>query len=330
MTNKLLLIDGSSMLVTSFFANANIAYMKTGDTSKLMQTKDGIFTNGVFTMCRILINIIQKQKPSHIAVAWDINREDLVRRKMYEGYKANRTEIKPELGEQFGTIQKLLASCNIPSFNMLSHEADDIIGTFAKKFENEIPTYIMTKDQDALQLITENTRVWLVTSKAKDLYQSRGINVKTLNIPDGVFEYSPLTFEEEYGLKPTQMIDKKGLEGDSSDNIPGVRNVGPVTALSLLNEYSNLENIYNALESESEKELKLFFKEHLGIKRSPIKSLMEQKEIAFLSKELATINRDLEGYENLTLDALQLNINIDGLKAEFEKLEFDSLLAKIS
>lgn len=329
MTKKLLLIDGSSMLVTSFYGNVNIPYMKTGDTSKLMQTKDGVFTNGVYTMCKVLLNLIKKQKPTHIAVAWDVNRESLVRRQKYEAYKANRSETKPELGEQFGTIQSLLEKMNIPSFNLISHEADDIIGTFAKMFEHEIPTYIITKDQDALQLITENTRVWLGTKSAEKMYNERGINYKTLNIPDGFFEYTPLTFEEEYGLKPIQMIDKKAIEGDSSDNIPGVKGVGEKVVVPLLKEYGTLEAIYDVVENNSEDELKKFFKEELGIKQSPIKKLLEQKESAFLSKDLATIDCCLPGYEGLTLNDLELNLDIEGTKAEFMKLEFKSLVEKL-
>jgi DNA polymerase-1 len=329
MTKKLLLIDGSSMLVTSFYGNVNVPYMKTGDTSKLMQTKDGLFTNGVYTMCKVLLNLIQKQKPTHIAVAWDVNRESLVRREKYEAYKANRSETKSELGEQFGTMQQTLKAMNIPSFKLISHEADDIIGTFAKKFENEIPTYIITKDQDALQLISENTRVWLGTSKAKDLYSERGIDTKTLNIPDGFFEYTVLTFEEEYGLKPIQMVDKKAIEGDSSDNIPGVKGVGPTAVVPLLQEYGTLEKLYEVLESEEEEELKQFFKDSLGIKRSPIKNLLEQRDSAFLSKQLATIDCDLPGYDELTLENLELSLDIEGTKAKFMELEFKSLLEKL-
>ena len=317
------------MLVTSFYGNVNVAYMKSGDTSKLMQTQNGTFTNGVYTMCKVLLNLIQKQKPTHIAIAWDVNRESLVRRAKYEGYKANRSETKPELGEQFGTMQNLLKKMNIPTFNLISHEADDIIGTFAKKFELEIPTYVITKDQDALQLITEHTRVWLGTSKAKDKYAERGIDTKMFNIPDGFFEYTTITFEEEYGLKPIQMVDKKAIEGDSSDNIPGVKGVGPIAVVPLLQEYGTLEALYEVLENRPEDELKQFFKEYLGITRSPIKNLLEQKDSAFLSKDLATIDCDLPGYESLTLDDLQVALDIESTKSEFAKLEFKSLLEKL-
>jgi DNA polymerase-1 len=161
------------------------------------------------------------------------------------------------------------------------------------------------------------------------MYQDRGIDIKQLNIPEGVFEYTPFTFEEEYGLKPIQMIDKKAIEGDSSDNIPGVKNVGGASAIPLIKEYGTLENIYEVIETESEKELKEFFNKELGIKRSPIKNLIEQKEIAFLSKKLATIKTDLEPFNSMDLSELELNLNKEKIRASFEDLEFKSLLEKI-
>lgn len=336
MTKKLLLIDGSSMLVTSFFGNVTPDYYKTGNTSKLMKTSDGRFTNGVYTMSKILLNIIKKIKPTHMAIAWDVNREDLHRKTKYDGYKAHRPETKEELGSQFGLMQELLREMNIPQFRVRGHEADDIIGTFSRKFEKEIPTYIMTKDQDALQLITENTRVWLVTSKAKDMYLERGLDIKTLQLPDGVFEYTPLTFEEEYGISPIQMIDKKALEGDSSDNIPGVKGVGPAAVVPLLKEYGSIEAIYEAIETIPEKELKTFFKEELGISRSPIANLTKEseteltgKKAAFLSKELATIKTDMEEYKDLNLSELELQFDKEKAKKKFEELEFKSLVEKL-
>lgn len=328
MNEKLLLIDGSSMLVTSFYGNVSKDYYRTGDTNNLLRTSDGRFTNAVFTMSKIILNIIKKQKPTHMAVCWDLNRDDLKRKEKYTEYKSNREKTKPELSSQFGLMQEVLRSMGVPQFVLKGHEADDIIGTLAKKFENEIPVYILTKDQDALQLITDKTRVWLVTSKAKDMYKERGIDVKTLSIPQNAFEYTPVTFKEEYGIDPIQMIDKKALEGDSSDNIPGVKGVGPTSVVPLIKEYKTIENIYEVIEETPEKELKAFFKDELGIKRSPINNLIKGKDMAFMSKELATIVTDLDEYKEVEKKELKLFLDKESTNKKFIELEFTSLLNK--
>lgn len=301
MANKLLLIDGSSLLSTSFFGSlgqTNYYRVKTEEAKqeelkKLMKTTDGRYTNGVYTMSKILLTIMKKVKPTHMAVAWDVNRESLERKKKFSGYKGHRQDTLPQLGAQFGLMQEVLDQMNIPQFKLIGHEADDIIGTFAKTFEDEIPVYVMTKDQDALQLITEKTRVWLTTSKSKDLYKERNIDPKDLPIPDGVFEFTPQSFEEEYGIKPIQIIDMKSLEGDSSDNIPGVAGVGPASVGPLLREYGTIEGIYEVIENSPEDELKTFFKEELGIKQSPIAKLLKKSNIELAEEIHRLLEKEL-------------------------------------
>lgn len=324
---KLLLIDGSSMLASSFFGNVPFEYMKTGDTKNLMKTSSGVFTNGAYTMTKTLLNLIEKQKPTHMAIAWDVNRNTF-RKEMYKEYKAHREETRPELGSQFGVMQDIIAAMNIPQFKLNGFEADDIIGTLAKHFEEDIPVYILTKDQDALQLISEKIKVWLVTSKAKEMYKERGIEIKNFQIPEGVFEYTPITFKEEYGLRPIQMIDKKAIEGDKSDNIPGVKGVGEKAVVPLLQEYGSLEAIYEVIENTEESEMKEIFKT-LGIKKSPITNLLENKDIAFLSKELATIKIDMEAYALLKLEDVEVHFDAKSAKEKYAELEFKSLLEKL-
>lgn len=346
MSKKLILIDGSSLLSTSFFGSlgqtkyyrVKTEEEKQAELEKLMKTSDGRYTNGVYTMTKILLNILEKQKPTHMAICWDVNRSSLERKKKFNGYKGHRKETIPQLGEQFGLAQKLFTSMGIKNYKLEAHEADDIIGTFAKTFEEEIPTYVLTKDQDALQLITEHTRVWLNTSKAKDMYKDRGLDIKELPIPDGVFEFTPQSFEEEYGLKPIQIIDMKALEGDSSDNIPGVKGVGPSSVIPLLQEYGSIEGIYEVIENTPEKELKQFFKEELGIKQSPIAKLLKEptadepiagKKAAFLSKELATIKIDLEPFNTYVLSDLEVHLDKEETLKKFKELQFKSLIEKL-
>jgi DNA polymerase-1 len=321
---KLIIIDGSSLLSTYFFATVPNEYYRAKTQEerrfilpRIMQTSTGIFTNGVFAMCKSLIKLVEQQKPSHIAVCWDISRNTF-RRQMYPEYKANRAETAPELKSQYILMQEILTKAGIAQFMDENLEADDFIGSLAKQFESELPVFILTKDQDALQLVSNRTRLWLITSKAGDLKQV----FKQDGTPDGTFEFTPDLVHSVYGVWPQQIIDKKALEGDASDNIPGVRGVGEKVAVPLLQEYGSVENIYEALtDPESFKSTC----KDLGI-RALIKSLTEGKNSAYLSKNLAKIK--IFALDN-SLSDLTCNINYDALNAKFRELEFKSLV-KIS
>lgn len=347
MLKKLVLVDGSSLLSTSFYGTLpkEYFYAKTEEEKKealgkLLKTSTGIYTNGVYAMCRILLNILEKQAPTHMAVAWDISR-DTFRRKLYPDYKAQRKETIPELKSQFKLMQNVLERMDVPQFMFEEYEADDIIGTLARKFETEISTYIISKDQDLLQVVNDFTRMWLITTKAEEMCKELGVDIRETGWPDNVFEFTPPLVEHFYGIRPQQIPDKKALEGDKSDNIPGVKGLGEKTVLPLLQEYGTIEDLYAAIEGlseEEENELKRFFKEALGISRSPLKNLLKQpenpgeicgKEAAFLSKKLATINTNVPGLEAVELDALELHLDCEGMRKVFEELEFNSLLSKI-
>lgn len=337
--NKLICVDGSSLLATSFFGNLprDYYFAKTEEEretvlKKVMQTSAGVYTNGVFTMLKMLINLINKQKPTHLAIAWDLTR-DTFRKTLFSEYKGHREETKPELISQFILMQDVLRKMNIYQYADLNYEADDVIGTLAKKFKTEAQVYILTKDQDALQIVDESIRLWLITSKAKEMYNEVGINSKTLEIPDNTFEFTPDYVRYFYGLNPLQIIDKKALEGDKSDNIPGVKGVGEKVVVPLLQEFGTVEGIYEAIESQDEKSLKELFKE-LGI-RSPLSYLTKTsntelvgKNAAFLSKTLATIKIDIPELETVKLEELALDINIPGMLQAFKELEMNSLIEK--
>ena len=328
----------SSLLVSSFYGNLPREYRfaKTEEEkdkclNKLLQTSDGHYTNGVFTMITTMLNIIKKQQPKYIAGAWDLTRETF-RKSLYEPYKGTRKQIREELGSQFGLGQEVLKEMGIAQFAFMDYEADDILGTLARKFSQEVAVKIMTKDQDALQLVDENTRVWLITSKAGDMYAEVGVNPKEINIPSGVFEFTPDYMETFYGLKPIQIIDKKAIEGDTSDNIPGVKGVGEKAVVPLLQEFETVEGIYDFIENSSKEEIKEMFK-LLGIKRSPLSYLTKVsdtelvgKKSAMLSKTLATIKCDIPELQEVTLSSLELNINKEAMRNVFTRLEFTSLL----
>lgn len=336
---KLLIIDGSSLLSTSFYATAS-AYSKAHTEKEknnalkgLLKTSDGRYTNGVYTFMKTLFNIIENQRPSHMAIVWDITRNSFRKTKIYSDYKGTRKETPDCLKEQFKTTQELLKDI-IPEFissleDEIIYEADDFAGSLIKKFEKEIPCYAYTKDEDYLQLISEFSRVWLITSKADEMFKKLGLNPKDFNIPSGTFEYTLTSLKDIKELDPYQVIEYKGLVGDSSDNIPGVKMVGPKAVIPLLKEYGDIETIYDTIEGlddKEQKELAKFFKESLGISRSPIKNLLANKESAFLSKKLATIKTDIESVQNLTLQDVKLNINKELLKSRLLDLEIKSLI----
>ena len=302
MNNELLIIDGSSLLSTCFYATAREFLMaKTPEdrekaATRLMQTSTGVYTNGVFTFMKTMLTMIEKQKPSHIAVVWDVSRATF-RQDIMSEYKGNRKKTPKPLQEQFKTTQELLQGL-FPQFmsNMddeVLYEADDYAGSLAKKFESEIPVVLYTKDVDYLQLVSENTRVWLGTNKADEYYAELGMNINDFNIPSGSFEYTLSTIEEIENLKPYQIIEYKALSGDSADNIPGVKGIGDKASIPLLNEYGNIEAIYDTIENldkKEEKELKKFFKESLGISRSPIATLLKEGSIGLESGETLSYN----------------------------------------
>ena len=297
-----LIIDGSSLLSTSFYGTVGPAYLmaKTEEDrakalEKLLKTSDGRYTNGVYTFMKTLLNLIKNQKPTHMAIVWDRTRETF--RQGISGvqgtYKGNRKSSPKPLTEQFKTTQELLDGI-IPQFvskmdDEIIYEADDFAGSLARKFESEILCRLYTKDNDYLQLISESCAAWIVTSKADEMFAKYGINPKDFEIPSGVFEYTMTTFAEEIGLNhPAEFVDAKAIMGDKSDNIPGVHGVGDKAAIPLVKEYGTLENIYDTIEGLSpkeEKELKKFFKESLGISRSPIAYMLKEGTITLSDGE---------------------------------------------
>lgn len=291
MNKELLIIDGSSLLSTCFYATAREFLMaktpedKEKAAERLLQTSTGVYTNGVYTFMKTLLNMIDRQKPSHLAVVWDVSRATF-RKDISADYKGNRKATPKPLKEQFITTQNLLEGL-VPQFmskvdDEILYEADDFAGSLAKKFESLIPVVLYTKDVDYLQLVSNNTRVWLGTNKADELYEELGMNSKDFNIPAGTFEYTLSTIKDIEKLMPYQIIEYKALSGDSADNIPGVKGIGDKASIPLLNEYGNIETIYEVIEDldkKEEKELKKFFKESLGISRSPIATLLKEGTI---------------------------------------------------
>ena len=339
----LLLIDGSSLLSTQFFGSLprQILFAKTVEEKekfydKILQTSDGFYTNGVFGFVKYLLKIIRELKPSHIAIAWDLSRNTF-RREIYPEYKANRGETMAPLSDQFAICQEVVKALGIAQFMSGTYEADDFCGTLAEKFKSDIPVFIMTKDNDYLQLVDENTKLWLMHSSAEktdELYKKYGIDKHTVNAPDRCFVYDRELIKKEFGIEPENVNSLKGIMGDPSDNIKGVPGVGEATARLLIGKYHTVDGLYKVIDGKDKKELdeiKKLWKEELGINRSPLSYLLKTSDTelvgeksARLSEELATIKTDID-ITGVELSDLSTNIDFENGSKVIKALEFNSV-----
>ena len=340
-----LVIDGSSMLVTAYHALLPNEIKFEKDEAKkelhydkIMHNSKGVYTNAVYGMLSQLLKIINEQKPEYMAIVFDKSRKTF-RRDLYAEYKAQRKATAKPLSEQFVLMEQIIEQLGIKCLYSDEVEADDLAGSIIKKFEGpNMQMRFLTKDHDYLQLVGPYTRGWIPqVSKdnvkvLEEKYLSMwGTKVEDFKLPEKVFEFTEEVVLGEEGVRPIQVIDKKALCGDPSDNIPGVKGVGDSAVIPLLGEYDTVEDIYDAIEScgneKQEKELAQFWKESLGIKRSPIKLLKENKETAFLSKKLATIKTDAEVPNDL--NEYTYSIDTDVLRDILEEYEFKSLMTYV-
>ena len=280
---KVILVDGNNLLFRSYFATAY-----TGNT---MRNSKGFPTNGLYGLVNMLNKIIREEKPEYMLVAFDKGKT--FRHEKYLDYKGGRNETPDDLKRQFSVAKKLVPLMGIKCFEIDNYEADDIIGTYSKMalIDPEFETTIVSSDKDLLQLINEETEVKLL--KQKDYIRM-----------------NEETFMDTYGIKPIRMIDLKGLMGDASDNIPGVKGIGEKTALKLLQEYDSLENVYDNIDN---------------IKGATKQKLIDGKESAFMSKDIATIYNEVPvtySLEELKYDGPDVN----GLREMYSDLEFYSFL----
>ena len=283
---KLVVIDGKSVFYRGYYAMENLS------------TADGTPTGGVYGFASLALEVIKKINPDYVVVAWDKKGTSTSKRTaIYSEYKAGRKAPPEDFYAQFPILKELLEALHWPLFECDGYEADDILGTISVQANSlGIESNLITSDLDMLQLISENTKVYAMK---KGFSQIEEFNLKY--------------FEEKYRLKQSQFLDLKSLQGDSSDNIPGVPGIGIKTATALLQEFNTLENIYSNLEN---------------IKPSWAKKLAAGKDLAFMSKDLAKIWTDAPVKLNLE-DADITNFDYNKLLDIFKKLEFNSLILKI-
>ncbi len=283
---KIILIDGNAVIHRAFHAIPPF------------KTSTGEQVNAVYGFSSILLNLLNYNTPDYIAVSFDL-KGPTFRHEEYKEYKATRKKAPDELYSQIPRIKSVVKAFEIPIYEIEGFEADDVLGTLAKQIEKEedIKTYIFTGDMDAVQLVNEKTVV---------LSPARGSKEPIV--------YDVQRVLSKYGLKPSQIPDMKGLQGDSSDNIKGVAGVGAKTAKVLLQKYGNIENIYDHLDE---------------ITGRVHENLKNDKENAFFSRKLATIvtnvpiELDLEGCHTHKYDK-------DKVIALFGELEFKTLIGRLT
>lgn len=286
---KLLILDSNSILNRAFYG---VSYLS---------AKDGTPTNAIYGFLNILLKLIKEQEPDYICAAFDV-KAPTFRHKQYEGYKAQRKPMPEGLAAQMPLAKDVLRAMGVTILEKEGYEADDIIGTVARLCEeSEISCFIATGDKDDLQLASDKTKVILTVTKS-------GYNETII--------YDDKAVKEKYHVTPTEFIDVKALMGDPSDNIPGVKGVGEKTAMSLIEKHHSIEYIYENIDG-------------IGLKGAMLQKMKDGRKMAFMSKELATINRNTPiefNAEECVFDGFENNGELYEI---LKRLELNSIIKKL-
>lgn len=286
---KLLILDSNSILNRAFYG------------VRYLSAKDGTPTNAIYGFLNILLKLIKEQEPDYICAAFDV-KAPTFRHKQYEGYKAQRKPMPEGLAAQMPLAKDVLRAMGVTILEKEGYEADDIIGTVAKLCEeSEISCFIATGDKDDLQLASDKTKVILTVTKS-------GYNETII--------YDDKAVKEKYHVTPTEFIDVKALMGDPSDNIPGVKGVGEKTAMSLIEKHHSIEYIYENIDD-------------IGLKGAMLQKMKDGRKMAFMSKELATINRNTPiefNAEECVFDGFENNGELYEI---LKRLELNSIIKKL-
>lgn len=286
---KLLILDSNSILNRAFYG------------VRYLSAKDGTPTNAIYGFLNILLKLIKEQEPDYICATFDV-KAPTFRHKQYEGYKAQRKPMPEGLAAQMPLAKDVLRAMGVTILEKEGYEADDIIGTVARLCEeSEISCFIATGDKDDLQLASDKTKVILTVTKS-------GYNETII--------YDDKAVKEKYHVTPTEFIDVKALMGDPSDNIPGVKGVGEKTAMSLIEKHHSIEYIYENIDG-------------IGLKGAMLQKMKDGREMAFMSKELATINRNTPiefNAEECVFDGFENNCELYEI---LKRLELNSIIKKL-
>lgn len=283
---KLLLIDGNSLMFRSYYATAY--------TGNLMKTKDGLYTNAVFGFCNMLNKLLEKE--TYAFVAFDAGKQTF-RHKEYDAYKGTRKPLPEELKVQIPLIKEYLDTIGVKRMESLDYEADDLLATCTNYLNNDFDEFVViTGDHDLLQLVDEKVSVALTKKGVGDL------DIYTLE-----------NFHEKLGFLPNQLIEYKGIVGDSSDNLPGIKGIGDKTAIKLLNDYKTIEGIFEHLDSLTTRTRNLF---------------IESKDVALKCRRLATLERNAK-VDISKDDVVIKDTNTKELIDFYARMEFNSFIKKL-
>lgn len=248
----ILLVDGMALLFRSFFATSAVG--------QYFRTDEGLATNGVQGFTRHVLAAKAMMRPTHMAICWDMGAHTF-RNEMFEGYKSNRPAPPEDMLHQFDLAKTVSERLGWKNFGEAGIEADDFIGSFTKQWQDKVDFTIITGDKDMLQLLNPSVKI---------AFMKKGFHIYDV--------YTEDRFKEEYGIEPGQFADVKAFMGDSSDGYPGVKGIGPKTALQLIQKYSSTDGVLNALDE---------------LKPGQKKKIEEHKDMLLLSKELAVIKCDI-------------------------------------
>jgi len=303
---KLVLLDSSAIIHRAYHGLPPLT------------THDGVLVNAVYGFATTLFKVLEEFKPKYIAACFDV-KGPTVRHHEFKEYKAHRPAPPDDLIKQFQYVREVCKVLNIPVISLQGYEADDVIGTITRKIQDtryKIQTIIVTGDMDALQLVNENVEVYSM---------SRGIKKAEI--------YNISAVKEKYGFMPNQLVDYKALRGDPSDNIPGVPGIGEKTATTLIQNFQNIENLYEQISRYKIQDTKKSQFSKNQIPNQPLSPktfdlLLKFKDQAFLSKKLATIIKNVPIDFKLS-DALTHDYDKREAEKLFRKLEFKSLIARL-
>jgi DNA polymerase-1 len=288
---KLLLVDGNSVAFRAFFALHN--------SLERFKNKNGLHTNAIYAFNNMFENVMQKEMPTHVLVAFDAGKTTF-RTEFYADYKAGRSKTPGEFKEQMPYIRELLTGLGVKYYELDNYEADDIIGTLANKVDKEeFDVVVLSGDRDLTQLATDTVKVDITVKGVSDIES-----------------YTPEHVFEKYdGLSPKQIIDMKGLAGDASDNIPGVTKIGEKTAIKLLKQYGSVEGVYEHIDEMKQSKMK--------------ENLINDKEQAFMSKRLATIEVDAPVTVQIE-DLKYEGKDLEKLVPFYKEMDFKQFLSKLN
>ncbi|MCR8644881.1 5'-3' exonuclease [Paenibacillus sp. N1-5-1-14] len=283
---SILLVDGMALLFRAYFANSYGGFIR--------KTKAGMPTNAVYGFIRYFMDAVGAFNPTHVVCCWDMG-STTFRTEKFDGYKANRPSAPEDLIPQFDLVKEVVDAFGVPNVGIHGYEADDCIGTLAGQYSEHAHVHILTGDHDMLQLVNDNVHV-IIMKKGQGNYAV----------------YTPEFLLEDKGLTARQVIDMKGLMGDTSDNYPGVKGIGEKTALKLIQEYATIEGML----------------ENLHLLPKGVRGKIEAElDMLHLSRDLATIRCDVP--VECDFNGCTWAVDTERVHSKFEELEFGSLMKLI-